>query len=228
MRILAYDTSTDVLTLAYGTSTRVLAASEARSFTRHAEALAPAIAALLKKADVTWDRVDAIAVGLGPGSFTGLRVGVMTAKALAWALGKPLFGVPGTEAIAYGVADEKGPPRQVAVALDARRGMLYGAVYPRRARRAPRVKPRLVSPAQFAASLRSPTLLVGDGAALHRSFFERHPFVKLPQGAAAVYPCARAVLALAASPGARPADPKRLLPLYLRPRDCNVHGRAAR
>lgn len=93
---------------------------------RHAEQLAPAIRALCDWTGVELAALEAIAVGIGPGLFTGLRVGVTTANVMAQALGVPVIGVPGLDLVAHPLRHSA---RTIVVALDARRGEVFHARY---------------------------------------------------------------------------------------------------
>lgn len=93
----------------------------------HLEELVPMIEALLREEEVDAHCVDAVAVSRGPGSFTGIRIGMMTAKALAQVWDKPLVLVPTLEAFAYHEAHEAGV--LVVPVLDARRGQIYAGAY---------------------------------------------------------------------------------------------------
>jgi tRNA threonylcarbamoyladenosine biosynthesis protein TsaB len=92
----------------------------------HSETLSAALRDVLDTAGESFDSVGLIAVGLGPGTWTGLRVGVTTAKALAYALGVPIVGVPTVDAVAAGVTGYSGG---LAVITDARRREVYGRCY---------------------------------------------------------------------------------------------------
>ena len=96
---------------------------------RHATELLAEVEAIVELAG-GWGRIDALAVGVGPGSFTGLRIGLATARGLAQALEKPIVGVGTLEALGRGMWDEVGPRRGGALAvLDARRGQAFAALY---------------------------------------------------------------------------------------------------
>jgi tRNA threonylcarbamoyladenosine biosynthesis protein TsaB len=92
--------------------------------------LMPAVETLLAEAGVAWGDVEAAAVGLGPGSYTGLRIGVVTAKALSWASGRPVLGISSLAAL---VAPHLAPPDALLCAvLEARAGEFFAALYQRR------------------------------------------------------------------------------------------------
>ena len=127
MNLLALDTSTVRAAVALDRGgDRLVAPDPAPGAARHGRELLPAIAALLDRAGLRPRDLDAVAVGLGPGSYTGLRVGMTAAKTLAFALGKPLVGVDTFAAVA-----RNAPPdaSTVHVIADAQRGSLYVATY---------------------------------------------------------------------------------------------------
>ncbi|HLM07418.1 MAG TPA: tRNA (adenosine(37)-N6)-threonylcarbamoyltransferase complex dimerization subunit type 1 TsaB [Blastococcus sp.] len=125
MLVLALDTATPTLIAGLAEwsrhgETEVLAERAVPSGTRHAELLTPAIAGVLADAGLTMGQLDAVVTGLGPGPFTGLRVGVVTAAALADARGLPVIGVCSLDAIGSGART---------VVTDARRKEIYWATY---------------------------------------------------------------------------------------------------
>jgi len=123
--ILAFDTCTSRGTLAVGTADRVLAETYFKTEKGHTGWLMPQVASMLGSLGKGSDDVDAVAVGIGPGNFTGVKVGVATAKAIAMGLTVPLVGIPTLDILAAGKGDE-GITLSV---LDAKRGMLYAAAY---------------------------------------------------------------------------------------------------
>ncbi|RKY01883.1 tRNA (adenosine(37)-N6)-threonylcarbamoyltransferase complex dimerization subunit type 1 TsaB, partial [Candidatus Poribacteria bacterium] len=126
MRVLGIDTSTTTGSIGLIDGDKVVAEHVLDVMETHSSRLMPAIDQMLKKAGLSiWD-VDLIAVSKGPGSFTGLRVGVATAKGLAYALRKPIVGVPSLDVLAFGVKFFDG---LICPLLDARRGEVYGAIY---------------------------------------------------------------------------------------------------
>ncbi|HTL71630.1 MAG TPA: tRNA (adenosine(37)-N6)-threonylcarbamoyltransferase complex dimerization subunit type 1 TsaB [Candidatus Eisenbacteria bacterium] len=202
MKILALDTSSRILSVAIADESSLLFESERPADGGHSSSLAPEIDGLLRGGRLGWDDIDVIAVGLGPGSFTGLRVGMATAKTLAWSLGKKLVGVASLEAVAAAAAAESGASR-FAVLLDAKRGQFYGALYEKKnGSLREKMRPAVLTPAELA----------------------RWPEAEKIAVEGAVHPRARFV----ASIGARLfrekkfLDPFRAEPLYLHPRDCNA------
>jgi tRNA threonylcarbamoyladenosine biosynthesis protein TsaB len=123
---LAIETSTPLGSVAVGDGASVLAEAVLGVQSRHSEALLPAIDFVLRNAQVDKRALERIIVGGGPGSFTGLRIAAATAKALAGALGIPLFAYSGLEALAAGAAVANEP---VCALFDARRGEVYAACY---------------------------------------------------------------------------------------------------
>ena len=126
MKILAYDTSSERLSVALFQDEKKIAEYNSPLFTRHSSVLAPTIERLLKKFRWGVERLACIAEGLGPGSFTGLRVGITTAKILSYVTGARLVGVPSLEIIA---AQTKISQGKVAVMLDAKKEKVYAAIY---------------------------------------------------------------------------------------------------
>lgn len=127
MNVLAFDTSGGTLAAACSFEGRLASASAAPG-TRHAEGLMKAIDTCLAGAGGDRKSIDLFACALGPGSFTGLRIGMATAKGLSLASGKPWIGVPTLDCAAFG---KEGFPGIVAPILDGRKGRVYTALYER-------------------------------------------------------------------------------------------------
>ena len=131
MLILAIDTSAvaSAALVSDDAPESVLASFATEDTRTHAEVLAPGIDALLAEAGVSGRDVDAIVTGVGPGPFTGLRSGIVTARTLAFVWGKPLYGVMSLDAIALEVAESTDSAAEFIVATDARRKEVYWARY---------------------------------------------------------------------------------------------------
>jgi tRNA threonylcarbamoyladenosine biosynthesis protein TsaB len=184
MSLLAIDTSTDRAVLALATDDGRMWVSATEAGRRHGRDLLPRLKDLLESAGVSTDEVGAIAVGLGPGSYTGLRVGVTAAKTLAYVNGAPLVGLESLHAIGR---DAPASALRVSVIADAQRDELYVAEFGRAAAGAPlvplvetriegvsswlsRLGPGIVvlGPALASPGVRSSVpvaLIAGDGAA---------------------------------------------------------------
>ncbi|MFN8077740.1 MAG: tRNA (adenosine(37)-N6)-threonylcarbamoyltransferase complex dimerization subunit type 1 TsaB [Kineosporiaceae bacterium] len=167
MLLLALDTSTAAVTVALlddGGACAHLAQLDAR---RHAELLAPQIVEVLEGCGASVADLTGVAVGVGPGPFTGLRVGITTAAVLAWAAQVPVHGVCSLDAIAQGVLAREGDaaPAELVVATDARRREVYWAPY----RLAEHGYVRTAHPAVSAAAdvTRSGAPVAGRGAQLY-------------------------------------------------------------
>lgn len=225
MLLLALDTSGAQVCAALHDGRAVLAERAVLQPRRHAEVLTPAVAELLAETGHTAGQLTGIAVGVGPGPFTGLRVGLVTARVLGHTLGIGVHGVCSLDALAL-AAVEAGtvpPGEQFCIATDARRREVYWSRYHRPDAGGPGVLRRLEGPAVGAPSLvpRTGMPVVGRGAA-------EHPAALGPAGepldvtAADVARLAVRVLMGAAAdgePGLFPADP-----LYLRHPDAAEPG----
>ena len=140
---------------------------------RHASRLLELVDAALEGAGATWEDVERIAVGVGPGGFTGLRHGIATARALAQGRGLPLAAVSSLEALAHGAEAHAGG-RAVLAVIDARRGEVFAAAWQGAE---PLLEPAAIAPADLAAKLGAGRLAgplaAGDGAVRFREQLER-------------------------------------------------------
>jgi tRNA threonylcarbamoyladenosine biosynthesis protein TsaB len=165
-----------------------------------------------------WEAVDAIAVGLGPGSFTGVRIGIATALGLAASTGLPAHGVCTLDAIGRALAERADPEQERLAVLDARRGQVFAALYSPAGERL--WDPLVASPDELAArvaELPASPLGGGSGAVRFRDELTKRG-VEVPDDADPAHRvAARHVCALAAIGSATGAD--RLAPIYLRPPD---------
>lgn len=127
--LLAIETATDVCSVALMRDEALVAHAQLHRPRMHAEQLTPLIGDVLTRADIARTALDAVAVSMGPGSYTGLRIGVSTAKGLALALEAALIGVPTLEALAASVRPYAEPGDVACALLDARRDEVYAAAY---------------------------------------------------------------------------------------------------
>jgi tRNA threonylcarbamoyladenosine biosynthesis protein TsaB len=184
VRILAFDTATRATTVAVldeasGTELELRDDPELGQRPRHTSRLMPLVAEVLQQAGFGWPDIDLLAVGTGPGTFTGLRIGVATARALARARGIPLVGVSTLRSLATGAGDaaRSGDHDVVLAVLDARRREVFAAAWPAESGQGdPILAPAAISPAALTdavAELGHSHLAVGDGAIEFRSVLER-------------------------------------------------------
>jgi tRNA threonylcarbamoyladenosine biosynthesis protein TsaB len=129
----------------------------------HAEALLPLICATLADAGLGFCDLDRVAATVGPGSFTGLRIGLAAARGIGLAANIPVIGVSTLEALAHGLDEPELAGREVLAVLDTKRGDLYGQRFDARLR--PLGPPFVSCPAAALAATRGPLVVVGDGAA---------------------------------------------------------------
>jgi tRNA threonylcarbamoyladenosine biosynthesis protein TsaB len=188
MRVLAFDTATSATTVALldpDAGLEIEARDDPAPGARpgHVTRLLPLIAEVLERAGAGWEAVDRIAVGVGPGTFTGLRIGIATARALAVSREIPLLGVSTLKSLALNAAGEPGAGVVLTV-LDARRGEAFAAAW--RLGGEPRSGPgvlgeRLIEPAALApeallqrlAALGPRPLTIGSGAIEFRARLQR-------------------------------------------------------
>lgn len=166
MKMLAIDTSTLVMGVAVLTEEKVLGELITNSKKKHSVRLMPAIAQLLQELELSFDQIDLIAVTSGPGSYTGIRIGVATAKTLSWANHLPLYGVSTLDVLAANGQHFDG---FVVPLLDARRDRVYTAIYEcGKNKLTPLLSPRVISISDLLAQLADqtkPVLFLGDDVA---------------------------------------------------------------
>lgn len=204
---------------------------------RHTTRLLPLIVELLDRADVGWGQIERIAVGVGPGTFTGLRIGVATARALCRALEIPLVGVSTLESLAVGAqldpTSVRSPIDAVVAVIDARRGEVFAAGWRigdslLERERTPLLAPRALGPEALAAlipGLAPSTLAVGDGAVEFRTILERSGAL-IPEDDCELHRV-NAVDHCRLASGRRGCAPDQVQPEYLRLPDAEIAHRAA-
>ena len=167
MRILSIETSAKACSAAVTEDGALLASAFQCSGLTHSRTLMPMVEGMLKNADLSLAACDAIAVAVGPGSFTGIRIGVAAAKGLAWAAELPCAGCSTLEAMAWSLAGFQG---EVCAAMDARRHQVYNARFQVNGTAPHRLTPdRAIALADLVKELEGtsvPQIVVGDGAQL--------------------------------------------------------------
>lgn len=220
MKILALETSAKSVSCAVVENGAPLASNYQCTGLTHSRTLLPMIDALLKNAELTLDSIDALAIAAGPGSFTGLRIGIAALKGLAWAADKPCLGVSTLEAMAENVAHLDG---LIVGAMDARRSQVYNALFEAKGGALTRLTPdRAISLEALMEELsheERPITVLGDGGTLaHRALTAQGisctlaPAALLYQNAVGVGLAAERAYARGEAVSAQ-----ELLPVYLRP-----------
>jgi tRNA threonylcarbamoyladenosine biosynthesis protein TsaB len=229
--VLAIDTATPRIAVALGDGGRVLGevqlvtgAERGRAARRHAELLAPAIRSLCDQLQVSLDHLAAVAVGIGPGLFTGLRVGVTTALTVARSLRLPVVAVPSLDLVAYPLRHSA---RLIVTVLDARRGEVFWASYRPVPGGVQRVSEYQVQPpAEVVAELAAggeELLLAGDGVSRYPEEFAALERAEVA-GPSFDAPSAVALVELATAKVVREefVSPGDVRPLYLRQSDAEI------
>jgi tRNA threonylcarbamoyladenosine biosynthesis protein TsaB len=210
--VLALDTALESCSAAVTDDGRTLAARSEAMARGHQERLGPLVREVMAEAGVPFSALDRVGVTIGPGSFTGLRVGLAFAKGLGFALERPVVGVGTLHALAASVQGDL-----VAAVVDARRGQFWVQMF---AAGQPLMAPDALDPAEAAARLAelvgaAPCTLVGSGAA------ELAPVIPGARRDPRLAPDPAAIARLTAA-APRPSAPPR--PLYLRAPDAKLPG----
>lgn len=215
--VLAMDTAGNACSAALWRDGRVIAGRFERLRRGHAERLVPMIEAVMAEGAMAYADLDGLAVSLGPGGFTGVRIGLATARGLALACGRPLIGVSNFRVLAYAAKAEAPPDGSLAVAIDAKRDDLYVQAFAADLR--PRSDPASVLPHDLADVLPpGPLVLVGDGADQALPALLAGGRTVRVSGTPGVVDAAQlAALVAAEPPGVDRKTP--IDPLYLRPPD---------
>ena len=215
MLILAFESSARAASVALGEDGRRISQYSQCSGLTHSRTLLPMAEDMLKNAELTLDKVDLFAVAHGPGSFTGIRIGVSTVKGLAWAADKPCVGVSTLEAMAWHGLAAGG---LVCPVMDARRSQVYNALFKVENGKPVRLcEDRPIALSQLAEELRdlnAPAFLIGDGAELAEKYLREQGLActVAPENLRWQSAWGVAMAAMDKTPGNADA----LLPVYLR------------
>ena len=225
MLILGIESATAQVGCAIGGHEGVLASAHSARAKRHAEILTPQIDFVRRQARVELREISVVAIDIGPGLFTGLRVGIASGMAIAHALGVPMIGVTSLDLLAFPV---RFTSRLVVAAIDARRGELFHAFY----RTVPGGMQRMTdyavsTPDDLASEILAHSeecLLVGDGALRYHEVFDGLRKVEIADHGFA-HPSAAALVQLAHAQALREqfVKPWEIQPLYLRKPDVDIN-----
>jgi tRNA threonylcarbamoyladenosine biosynthesis protein TsaB len=168
MLILAIDTSTQSASIALLDDSEILCEININLGVNHSVVVLPAVHDLCRISHIEIGNIDLYACTRGPGSFTGLRVGISTVKGIALATGKPAVGVSTLDALAYNLVNSE---MLVCPMLDARKNQVYTALYRTKPDNILEIKEheRIVNVRHFLSNIDDKTLFVGDGAMKHAS-----------------------------------------------------------
>lgn len=214
MPIISIDTSASSLSVAIGEAERLIASFAIDTGRTHSELLLPMVDQACRLSGLRLQEMAAVAVTLGPGSFTGLRIGLATAKAWAQALQKPLIGVSSAEALAL-AAGERG--QYVCPLFDARRGECYYSLFLDEQRLEPDQALSQAALQARLAALAAPVIVCGDGARAWRESLLSLPQVRFAAPERGIFMAAAALRIAARHYAAGDfADVALLEPCYLR------------
>ncbi len=231
MNILALETSTKNFSMALAQNGKVRRSRNVILDKILSSSIIPAIEKILREAGMNAKMLDGIAVGLGPGSFTSLRVGLATVKGLAFGLNTPVVGFSSLDILAGNALRKKAPRTEwVCVMNDARRGFVYSAVYRRKDQGLERQDdPSLSSPDEVLRHLQGEVLFIGDAVAVYQDHIRSaglkgKKYRPVLAEKTLWFPQAKELLALALPRFERGQadDPDRLSPVYLYPENCQV------
>jgi tRNA threonylcarbamoyladenosine biosynthesis protein TsaB len=227
--ILGIDTATTQVGCALGGQEGVLGSFHSARGPFHAETLTPAIKFTCEQSRIGLGEISCVAVDVGPGLFTGMRVGIATARAMASALHVPMIGLSSLDLLAYSV---RWSGRLIVPVIDARRSEVFWSTYRQVSGGVQRLSPmRVGSPQELAGDLQAmgeEALLVGDGALRYGDVFEDKGNIELASVGNA-YPTASALVELAHPKAVREefVQPSELEILYLRKADAEVSRNTA-
>jgi tRNA threonylcarbamoyladenosine biosynthesis protein TsaB len=238
MKILSIDTSTKNFSLAVSKDERVLRYRNIYLDKVLESSIIPAVEGILKSAKVKFADIDGFAVGLGPGSFTSLRVGLSTIKAFALSTGKPVVGISSLDVVAANVLGEDCD--EICVVMDARRNLLYSCIYDQGKNGLSRKsEPMLTGLDDLLNRVHGRTFFVGDAVSLNREAIKAKYQKASTQGSSCAplfaeekmgMPQARKLSVLAYRRFCKKEydDSETLVPVYLYAQDCQVHPSSSR
>ncbi len=225
MKIIAFDTTTKFLVIA-AYDNGYIYEYVLESGMKHSLLLVPAIERILKSLGWRKEAVDYYACGLGPGSFTGIRVGLSVAKGLAWSLDKPVVGIPTLDALAYNAAVKGNQDRcRVACLIDAKRNLVYACSYQISSGALKRMTPYTLAPVADLLKRMAPgTILTGDGLGLYKDWIIRRAANVVLLDKDYWYPQGRFLIKLALEKIRRKqvATAAGIKAIYLYPKECQV------
>ena len=224
MRILGFDTSSDRFSIAILDNDKITEGSF-NSGRRLSSLIISYIEGILKKKKITLESIDAFAVGLGPGSFTGLRVGLSTIKGLAMACVKPVIGISTLDILAANITREN---RQICTIIDAKRNNVYAAFYKNNRGNFKKISNyNLIDINELIKKIKEDTVFTGNGLDIFEQLLKDKLGRKVIMAERESWvPDARNLVMMAKERlKLRKFDnPGKLVPLYLYPKECQIKG----
>ena len=227
MNLLAIDTSTKNLSLSIAKDGKVVKFRNIKLNRPLSFSIMPSIKKILDSSGITLEKLDGFAVGLGPGSFTSLRVGLSTIKGLAFASNKPVVGISSLDVLAMNI---EGDHRQICTLCDAKRNLLYSCLYEKNGSVLKKKNDYVLENIdEVTKKLKGEVIFIGDGIKLFREDINKVSSINptFVDGKLA-YPQARHLLPLALEKFKNNVedDIAKLVPLYLYPEHCQVRNQA--
>ena len=223
MNILAIDTSTRNLSIAIGKNEKIIKYRNQKLHRPLSSSIMPGISAMLKASGMALSKLDGLAVGLGPGSFTSLRVGLSTIKGLSFALGTPVVGISSLDILAMNVKEEHA---KICVLCDAKRNLVYSCVYQRTKTGLSRLGEYVLADAEdVLKNLKGDITFLGDGVVLYKDkILNKKELRPVLIGQKHSQPQARFLIPLSLQRFQDGHNEKidNLTPLYLYPEHCQV------
>jgi tRNA threonylcarbamoyladenosine biosynthesis protein TsaB len=175
LKILLIESSTNTCSVALSRDGKIIAIREINEPNRHAELLTVFCDQVVKEGNITFKDLNAVAVSKGPGSYTGLRIGVSAAKGICYAMGIPLIAIGTLEAMAFGMMSEAKADDLLIPMIDARRMEVYTAVFDHMGKMLKNVAPLVLDENSFSEYNSASLLFSGDGMPKAKELLSRLP-----------------------------------------------------
>lgn len=229
MKILAFDTSGLTGSVSLNDNESILAEWSLSSQETQSRRLLPTVNYILTNTGISLEDIDAFAVTVGPGSFTGIRIGLATVKGLAMATGRPVLGISTLDAIAANFAFTSLPVFPV---IDARKKQIFTARYQPDGRgNLIKVTPESVLfPEEFVSKIKEPVILAGDAVPVYQEFFQEHLEARAifsPSHLAYVRASTVGYLAAKRFLSGERDDAASIVPIYIRPSEAEIKALGA-
>jgi tRNA threonylcarbamoyl adenosine modification protein YeaZ len=217
MAVLALDTATSCMSVALLKEGTAVCEINLTVKAGHGGILLPVIDEALGKSGISREEINLIAVGTGPGSFTGLRIGIATAKGLAMALDRPIAGISTLDALARGALPA---PMQIMPVLDAKKHEVFCALYDRDGNRL--LEPMNLRPEGIRDLVTKETLFIGNALPLYRDIFKETMRSRFQEGPANLWYPRATVIGLMALEMPEDSHTLDVLPTYVRASDATI------